>query len=129
MGAVLAVSPAAAVARLAWNATSWKEMVSPGTTTRHRSSGSPARASSTGSPFSPSRSDVCRRISADTGEAPMELKRYVATGVVTAADMERMAGQISKVYSKGDYVGSLVVPAPTDRRRPTNWTGARPAPA
>ena len=29
-----------------------------------------------------------------------------------------------RVYAKGDYVGSLVVPAPGDRKRPTRWTGA-----
>ncbi len=50
---------------------------------------------------------------------------YQATsnGAVSAADMDRMAAQIDKVYAKGDYVGSLVVPAPSDRRRPTNFGG------
>ncbi|MGH7858795.1 MAG: hypothetical protein ACREQY_15825, partial [Candidatus Binatia bacterium] len=55
---------------------------------------------------------------------------YQATsnGVVSKADIDRMAAQIEKVYEKADYVGSLVVPSPTDRRRPTNWTGTSVAP-
>lgn len=53
---------------------------------------------------------------------------YQATsnGVVSAADVARMAEQIDKVYAKGDYVGSLVVPDPRDRHRPTNWDGHGP---
>jgi hypothetical protein len=39
-----------------------------------------------------------------------------------------MAAQIKKVYGKGDYVGSLVVPTELDRMRPTNWTGVSTAP-
>ena len=55
---------------------------------------------------------------------------YQATsnGAVSAADVGRMADQIKKVYAKGDYVGSLVVPAPADRARPTNWDGVGPRP-
>jgi hypothetical protein len=55
---------------------------------------------------------------------------YQATsnGVVSQADIDRMHAQIQKVYAKGDYVGSLVVPAPSDRVRPTVWTGATRAP-
>jgi hypothetical protein len=34
-----------------------------------------------------------------------------------------MSEQIDKVYAKGDYVGSLVVPGPRDKLRPTNWSG------
>lgn len=50
---------------------------------------------------------------------------YQATsnGVVSPADIARMSEQIDKVYAKGDYVGSLVVPSPSDRARPTNWDG------
>ena len=40
-----------------------------------------------------------------------------------------MASQIKKVYGKGDYVGSLVVPTELDRQRPTNWLGVTGAPA
>jgi hypothetical protein len=55
------------------------------------------------------------------------LQFYQATsnGVVSKADVSRMASQIKKVYGKGDYVGSLVVPTGLDRLRPTYWAGAR----
>jgi hypothetical protein len=55
---------------------------------------------------------------------------YQATsnGVVSQKDIDRMAEQIAKVYDKADYVGSLVVPSPADKRRPTRWTGAGPKP-
>jgi hypothetical protein len=55
---------------------------------------------------------------------------YQATsdGRLDDANMTRLVRQISDVYEKGDYVGSLVVPAPSDRRRPTNWDGIGPAP-
>ena len=59
----------------------------------------------------------------------VQFYQATATGVVTDADMARMAAQVDKVYQRGDYVGSLVVPAPRDRKRPTRWTGAGPAPA
>jgi hypothetical protein len=57
------------------------------------------------------------------------LQFYQATsnGVVSRADVKAMAAQIKKVYGKGDYVGSLVVPTGVDRLRPTNWAGARTA--
>ena len=38
------------------------------------------------------------------------------------------ARDLVKVYGKGDYVGSLVVPTGLDRTRPTNWTGTQGAP-
>jgi hypothetical protein len=55
---------------------------------------------------------------------------YQATsnGVVNSADVATLANQIGKVYKSADYVGSLVVPAPRDRRRPTNWNGVGPMP-
>ncbi len=54
---------------------------------------------------------------------------YQATsnGVVSRADISRLARQIAKVYRQGDYVGSLVVPE-GDRNRPTRWTGVGLAP-
>ncbi|HVV84363.1 MAG TPA: hypothetical protein VHE35_14950, partial [Kofleriaceae bacterium] len=58
----------------------------------------------------------------------VQFYQATSTGVVTDADLARMAAQIDKVYARGDYVGSLVVPAPGDRARPTRWTGASPAP-
>jgi hypothetical protein len=55
---------------------------------------------------------------------------YQATsnGVVSQADVDRMSAQIEEVYAKGDYVGSLVVPGPQDKLRPTRWDGAGPMP-
>ena len=56
---------------------------------------------------------------------------YQATsnGVVSAGDMEEIAGQFRRVYDEGDYVGSLVVGGPSDRPtehddvkiQPPNW--------
>ena len=53
---------------------------------------------------------------------------YQATsnGAVSREDIETLAAQINKVYSDGDYVGSLVVPE--GPQRPTIWTGATGAP-
>jgi hypothetical protein len=58
------------------------------------------------------------------------LQFYQATsnGVVSRDNVKAMAAQIKKVYGKGDYVGSLVVPTELDRMRPTNWTGVSTAP-
>jgi hypothetical protein len=58
------------------------------------------------------------------------LQFYQATsnGVISKANVKAMASQIKKVYGKGDYVGSLVVPTELDKRRPTNWTGVMSAP-
>jgi hypothetical protein len=57
------------------------------------------------------------------------LQFYQATsnGVVSRDDVKAMAAQIKKVYGKGDYVGSLVVPTGLDRTRPTNWDGVHKA--
>ena len=57
------------------------------------------------------------------------LQFYQATsnGVVARKDVKAMAAQIRKVYGKGDFVGSLVVPSALDRMRPTNWTGVTTA--
>src|SRR5262249_49535694 len=53
------------------------------------------------------------------------LQFYQATsnGVVSRSDIKSMVAQIKKVYGKGDFVGSLVVPTALDRLRPTNWDG------
>ncbi len=58
------------------------------------------------------------------------LQFYQATsnGVISRDNVKAMAAQIKKVYGKGDYVGSLVVPTGVDRKRPTNWMGVGPAP-
>ncbi|HEX5058545.1 MAG TPA: hypothetical protein VFV99_04250, partial [Kofleriaceae bacterium] len=58
------------------------------------------------------------------------LQFYQATsnGVISKTNVAAMAAQIKKVYGKGDYVGSLVVPTELDRLRPTNWVGVTEAP-
>jgi hypothetical protein len=58
------------------------------------------------------------------------LQFYQATsnGVISKPNVKAMAAQIKKVYGKGDYVGSLVVPTELDKQRPTNWTGVVTAP-
>jgi hypothetical protein len=57
------------------------------------------------------------------------LQFYQATsnGVISKDNVKAMAAQIRKVYGKGDFVGSLVVPSGMDRVRPTNWTGVTTA--
>jgi len=59
------------------------------------------------------------------------LQFYQATsnGVVSRENVKAMAAQIRKVYGKGDFVGSLVVPSGLDRIRPTNWNGVTTAPS
>jgi hypothetical protein len=47
---------------------------------------------------------------------------------IGAENMAQLASLIDKVYKKGDYVGSLVVPSPRDLTRPTNWDGVGPRP-
>ncbi len=51
---------------------------------------------------------------------------YQATsnGVVTEADIVRLKAQIDRVYSQGDYVGSLVTSGVTNR--PTEWVNTPP---
>jgi hypothetical protein len=44
-------------------------------------------------------------------------------------EVEALAGLVSRVYERGDEVGSLVVPGPGGGARPTRWDGAGPAPA
>ena len=46
-----------------------------------------------------------------------------STGRVGGEDLARLAALIEQVYSKGDFVGSLVVPGPGDLARPTRWQG------
>ena len=58
----------------------------------------------------------------------VQFYQATATGQVGPAEMERLASLIDRVYSKGDWVGSLVVPSPGDTRRPTSWDGASPPP-
>jgi hypothetical protein len=59
----------------------------------------------------------------------VQFYQATATGRFGGAEMARLAGLVSKVYEKGDFVGSLVVPGPGDARRPTAWDAASPPPA
>ena len=58
----------------------------------------------------------------------VQFYQATASGQVTEPEMAQLASVIEKVYAKGDWVGSLVVPSPGDLRRPTHWDGAGPAP-
>lgn len=58
----------------------------------------------------------------------VQFYQATATGRVGEAEMAHLAKLVSKVYEKGDFVGSLVVPGPGDPRRPTAWDGASPPP-
>lgn len=59
----------------------------------------------------------------------LQFYQATANGIVGKAEMKAMAKQIKKVYGKGDYVGSLVVPTGVDRKRPTNWIDVTTAPS
>jgi hypothetical protein len=56
----------------------------------------------------------------------VQFYQATASGQVGRAELARLAAQLDAVYTKGDYVGSLVVPAPQDLARPTNWQPQRP---
>jgi hypothetical protein len=56
----------------------------------------------------------------------VQFYKATSTGVVTAADMETIAGQIKRVYEEADYVGSLVVDGGSDR--PTEYDGPKEEP-
>ncbi|GAO03331.1 hypothetical protein [Anaeromyxobacter sp. PSR-1] len=58
----------------------------------------------------------------------VQFYQATASGRIGDAEVARLAAQIRRVYEKGDYVGSLVVPGPGDARRPTAWTPAPPPP-
>ena len=58
----------------------------------------------------------------------VQFYQATSSAAVGDANMAQLAGLIEKVYAKGDFVGSLVVPDPGDPRRPTAWDGASPPP-
>jgi hypothetical protein len=58
----------------------------------------------------------------------VQFYQATATGALGDAEMAHLARLLGKVYEKGDFVGSLVVPGPGDPRRPTAWDGASPPP-
>jgi hypothetical protein len=53
----------------------------------------------------------------------VQFYKATSNGVVSAADMAEIAGQIERVYSEADYVGSLVVEGETGR--PTEHDGPK----
>jgi len=57
----------------------------------------------------------------------VQFYKATSNGVVSAADMEEIAGQIRQVYEDADYVGSLVVDGGSDR--PTEYDGSKVEPA
>jgi hypothetical protein len=59
----------------------------------------------------------------------VQFYQATSSGQVTAAEVGTLAGLIDAVYTRGDFVGSLVVPAPRDPPRPTAWSGAAATPA
>ena len=59
----------------------------------------------------------------------VQFYQATSSGQVSAAEVGKLASLIDAVYTKGDFVGSLVVPAPRDPQRPTAWRGAGRAPA
>ncbi len=58
----------------------------------------------------------------------VQFYQATATGEIGDAELAHLGALVSKVYEKGDFVGSLVVPGPGDPRRPTAWDGASPPP-
>lgn len=56
----------------------------------------------------------------------VQFYQATATGRIGRPEVARLASLIDAVYSKGDFVGSLVVPAPQDLARPTRWQPRRP---
>ncbi len=50
----------------------------------------------------------------------VQFYKATSNGVVSDADLDDAKQQIDKVYARGDYVGSLVVPEGS-RHRPTDW--------
>jgi hypothetical protein len=50
----------------------------------------------------------------------VQFYKATSNGVISDADLNEAKSQIDKVYAKGDYVGSLVVPEGA-RHRPTDW--------
>jgi hypothetical protein len=51
----------------------------------------------------------------------VQFYQATATGRVGRPEVARLASLIDAVYTKADFVGSLVVPAPEDLARPTRW--------
>lgn len=58
----------------------------------------------------------------------VQFYQATSSGRVTPAELDKLAALIDAVYTKGDFVGSLVVPERRDPPRPTAWSGAGHAP-
>lgn len=58
--------------------------------------------------------------------ATVQFYKATSNGVVSEQDMQQIQDQISKVYSEGDYVGSLVTGGGTNR--PTEYDGPKDEP-
>jgi hypothetical protein len=58
----------------------------------------------------------------------VQFYQATSSGQVTTSELGKLAGLIDAVYTRGDFVGSLVVPAPRDSPRPTAWSGAGTTP-
>ncbi|NJR67582.1 MAG: hypothetical protein HC771_02145 [Synechococcales cyanobacterium CRU_2_2] len=58
--------------------------------------------------------------------ATVQFYKATSNGVVSEQDMQHIQDQISKVYSEGDYVGSLVTSG--DTNRPTEYDGSKDEP-
>jgi len=56
----------------------------------------------------------------------VQFYQATATGQVGRPELAKLASLIDAVYTKGDFVGSLVVPGPQDLARPTTWRRPRP---
>jgi len=54
----------------------------------------------------------------------VQFYRATSNGVVSPQDLQDVKAQIDRVYSDGDFVGSLVVPE-SGRTRPTDWVRIR----
>lgn len=59
----------------------------------------------------------------------VQFYQATSTADIGEAELTHLAGRVARVYEKGDFVGSLVVPGPGDARRPTAWDGASPPPS
>ncbi|HEY3449868.1 MAG TPA: hypothetical protein VGK67_26180 [Myxococcales bacterium] len=58
----------------------------------------------------------------------VQFYQATSSASIGAANMLKLAQQIGHVFDKGDAIGSLVVPSPSDLKRSTNWDGVGPEP-
>jgi hypothetical protein len=58
----------------------------------------------------------------------VQFYQATSSAEIGRGEMAKLASLVGRVYEKGDFVGSLVVPGPGEARRPTAWDGASPPP-